>query len=172
MAGLDAPLVAIVGPTASGKSRLALGLALETGAEIVSCDSLQVYRGLDIGSAKPTREERALVPHHLLDVVEPDEPFSAADYARLARQALAGIRERRLPAIVAGGTGLYLRALLLGLFAGPSRDQALRARLEGLAERFGDERLHRLLRRADPEAAGRIQVRDRVLVFLRVTSDE
>ena len=161
---MAAPLVAIVGPTASGKSALALRLARERFGEIVSCDSLQVYRGFDIGSAKATRDEREAVPHHLLDVADPRETFSAADYARLARAALAGIRQRgRLP-IVAGGTGLYLRALLEGLFEGPSRDDALRERLARLANRFGDARLHRLLARVDPEAAARIPPRDRVRV--------
>jgi tRNA dimethylallyltransferase len=159
-----APLVAIVGPTASGKSALALRLARQRSGEIVSCDSLQVYRGLDVGSAKATPAERAEVEHHLLDVADPGEVFSAADYARLARAALQGVRGRgRLP-IVAGGTGLYLRALLEGLFEGPPRDEALRRRLEALADRFGDERLHRLLRRVDPVAAHRIRPRDRVRV--------
>jgi tRNA dimethylallyltransferase len=158
------PLVAVVGPTASGKSALALRLAQERSGEVVSCDSLQVYRGLDIGSAKATPAERAAVPHHLIDVADPGEVFSAADYARLARAALEGIRSRgRLP-IVVGGTGLYLRALLHGLFAGPSRDAGLRRRLEGLAERFGAERFHRVLARVDPEAAARIAPRDRVRV--------
>jgi tRNA dimethylallyltransferase len=157
-------LIAIVGPTASGKSALGLRLARETGGEIVSCDSLQVYRGLDVGSAKPTREEQAAAPHHLIDVVDPDEGFTAAEYARRARQALSEIRGRgRLPLVV-GGSGLYLRALLSGLFEGPSRDEALRRRLESLAERFGDARLHRLLRRVDPEAAARLEPRDRVRV--------
>ena len=161
---MAAPLVAIVGPTASGKSALALRLARERSGEIVSCDSLQVYRGLDVGSAKATSAERAEVPHHLLDVADPGEVFSAADYARLARAALDGVRGRgRLP-IVAGGTGLYLRALLVGLFEGPPRDEALRRRLEALGDRFGDERLHRLLGRVDPAAAGRIGPRDRVRV--------
>jgi tRNA dimethylallyltransferase len=160
----EAPLVAIVGPTASGKSALALRLARARSGEIVSCDSLQVYRGLDIGSAKPTAEERAAVPHHLVDVVDPGEAFSAASYARLARAALGEIVARgRLP-IVAGGTGLYLHALLQGLFEGPSRDEGLRRRLEGLAERHGDARLHRLLARVDPEAAARTRPRDRVRV--------
>lgn len=158
------PLVAIVGPTASGKSDLALRVAARCAGEIVSCDSLQVYRGLDIGSAKATPEERARVPHHLVDVVEPDEPFSAAEYARLGRAALDEIRSRASLPVVAGGTGLYLRALLHGLFEGPSRDEAVRSRLEGLAERYGDARLHRLLARVDPEAAARIRPRDRVRV--------
>ncbi|HSD29879.1 MAG TPA: tRNA (adenosine(37)-N6)-dimethylallyltransferase MiaA [Vicinamibacteria bacterium] len=165
MAPPAAPLVAVVGPTASGKSALALRLARAHAGEIVSCDSLQVYRGLDIGSAKATPEERAGVRHHLVDVADPDEPFSAAAYARLARAALVDIAARGRLAIVAGGTGLYLRALLQGLFVGPSRDEALRRRLEGLAERFGEARLHRLLARVDPEAAGRIRPRDRVRVI-------
>ncbi len=161
---MAARLIAIVGPTASGKSALALDLALRHGGEIVSCDSLQVFRGLDVGSAKPTPEERARVPHHLLDVVDPDHGFSAADYARLAREAVAAIAQRgRLP-VVAGGSGLYLRALLHGLFDGPSRDPALRERLEGMAARHGDARLFRLLTRRDPEAALRIEPRDRVRV--------
>jgi tRNA dimethylallyltransferase len=161
---LAPPLVAVVGPTASGKSALGLRLALERGGEIVSCDSLQVYRGLDVGSAKATPAERALVPHHLLDVASPGEVFSAADYARLARAAVRDASGRgRLPLVV-GGTGLYLRALLEGLFEGPPRDGALRARLERLAERFGDARLHRLLARVDPAAAARIAPRDRVRV--------
>jgi tRNA dimethylallyltransferase len=158
------PLIGVVGPTASGKSALALRLARERGGEIVSCDSLQVYRGLDVGSAKPTPEERRLVPHHLIDVVSPDEAFSAAEYAVRAREAVSAIASRgRLP-LVAGGSGLYLRALLHGLFAGPARDEDLRRRLEGLADRFGDARLHRLLARGDPETAGRLPPRDRVRV--------
>jgi tRNA dimethylallyltransferase len=158
------PLIAIVGPTASGKSALALRIARARGGEIVSCDSLQVYRGLDIGSAKATAVERLEVRHHLLDVADPDQTFSAAEYARQGRCALAGIVARgRLP-VVAGGSGLYLRALLHGLFEGPSRDARLRQRLEGLAERFGDARLHRLLAHVDPGAARRIPARDRVRI--------
>jgi tRNA dimethylallyltransferase len=164
LAAPPSPLIAIVGPTASGKTALALRLAERHGGEIVSCDSLSVYRGLDVGSAKPLAEERARVPHHLLDVVAPDADFSAAEYARLARAALRGITARgRLP-IVAGGTGLYLKALLQGLFEGPSRDPDLRRRLEGIGARFGDARLHRLLVRVDAAAAARIPVRDRVRV--------
>lgn len=161
---MAAPLIAIVGPTASGKSALALRLARERDGEIVSCDSQQVYRGLDIGTAKATKHERAQVPHHLLDVVDPDETFSAADYARRARVALADITARGLLPIVAGGTGLYLRALLEGLFDGPSRDDETRRRLEALAHRFGDPRLHRLLAHLDPAAGRRIEPRDRVRI--------
>jgi tRNA dimethylallyltransferase len=157
-------VVALVGPTASGKSALALAVAREHGGEIVSCDSLQVYRGLDIGSAKATAAERREVRHHLLDVVDPDQDFSAADYARLARAAITDILGRgRLP-IVAGGTGLYLRALRRGLFAGPSRDPDFRSRLERVAQRRGDAVLHRLLARVDPDSAARIEVRDRLRV--------
>jgi tRNA dimethylallyltransferase len=158
-------LIAVVGPTASGKSDLALRLAREHAGEIVSCDSLQVYRGLDIGSAKPTAEERRQVPHHLVDVVAPDEAFSAADYGRLGRKALAEIAERDRLAVVAGGAGLYLRALLQGLFEGPSRDEAFRSRLERLADHYGDVRLHRVLARVDPKSASRIEARDRVRVI-------
>lgn len=161
---MAAPLIAVLGPTAAGKSALALELARAHGGEIVSCDSLQVYRGLDVGSAKPTPAERRLVPHHLLDVADPGQDFSAAEYAQRARAAVRDVAARgRLP-IVVGGTGLYLRALLLGLFEGPSRDLALRRRFEALAGRHGDARLHRLLRRVDPEAAARIPAPDRVRV--------
>jgi tRNA dimethylallyltransferase len=157
-------LIAIAGPTASGKSALALRLARARNGEIVSCDSLQVYRGLDVGSAKPSAADRAAVPHHLIDVVDPDQDFSAADYGRLARAAIADIHARGRVPIVAGGTGLYLRALLHGLFEGPGRDEPLRRRLEAIADRHGNERLHRILARVDPESAGRIEPGDRVRV--------
>ncbi len=158
------PLVAIVGPTAAGKSELALQLALDKSGEIVSCDSLQTYRGLDVGSAKPTRDERARVPHHLIDVVAPDGDFSAAEFAALAREALAGIAGRGRLSIVVGGSGLYFRALMRGLFDGPRRDEALRRRLEAIALRFGDVRLHRLLRRVDAPTAARVPAADRLRV--------
>jgi tRNA dimethylallyltransferase len=165
MASVASPfLIALVGPTASGKSALALRLAVAHGGEIVSCDSLQVYRGFDIGSAKPTAEERRQVPHHLVDVADPPDAFSAADYARLGREALASIRQRGHQPLVVGGTGLYLRALLRGLFAGPSRDEALRARLEAMAARYGERRLHRWLASVDPASAARIEPADRVRV--------
>jgi tRNA dimethylallyltransferase len=165
---VEPPLVAIVGPSAAGKSALGLRLALFRSGEIVSCDSLQVYRGLDIGSAKATAEERALVPHHLIDVVEPGAAFSAAEYAQKARVACGEIAARgRLP-IVVGGTGLYLRALLHGLFEGPSRDEDFRRRLEALAERRGRERVHHLLQRVDPDSARRIDPADLVRVIRAV----
>ncbi len=142
-----------------------MALAQAHGGEIVSCDSLSVYRGLDIGSAKPTLADRRAVRHHLVDVVDPDEDFSAADYSRLARRAVSEIAARGGLPVVVGGTGLYLRALMAGLFEGPSRDPDLRGRLEGIAERRGVSRLHALLSRLDPEAAERIHARDVVRVI-------
>ncbi len=164
MASPPPRLIAIVGPTASGKSAAALALAEEESGEIVSCDSLSVYRGLDIGSAKPGPEERARVRHHGLDLVDVDEEFSAAAWLAMARAAIQDIETRGRLAIVAGGTGLYLRALTHGLFEGPSRDEALRRRLEGLAARHGRARVHRLLRAVDPEAAARLAPGDLVRV--------
>ena len=158
--GGDTPLIVLVGATGSGKTSLAVRLAEEFRGEVVSCDSVAVYREMEIGTAKPTAEERALVPHHLLDVVRPDEPFTAGDWSRLAREALAGIAGRgRLP-IITGGTGLYLRALLDGLFPAPPVDAGLRARLRDLARRRGPKALHRLLGRLDPRAASVIHPND------------
>jgi len=158
-------LIAVVGPTASGKSALAMRIAAEFPAEIVSCDSLQVYRGLDIGSAKPSAAERRAVRHHLIDVVDPDQGFSAASWAARARAAVEGIADRRRLPLIVGGTGLYLRALLQGLFEGPSRNATLRRRFDAMADRYGDRRVHRLLARVDPEAAARTAPRDRVRVI-------
>jgi tRNA dimethylallyltransferase len=155
-----APLIAIVGPTAAGKSALALVLAESLDGEIVNYDSVQVYRGFDIGSGKLAPQERRGVPHHLLDGLEPEQPFTAGDYRREAMRALAGIRERARVPIFVGGTGLYLRAVFMGLFDGPPRSEGLRGRLRALAERRGREFLHRLLDRLDPEAAAQIQPRD------------
>ena len=154
------PIITIVGPTASGKSDLALSIAEAFHGEIVNYDSVQIFRHMDIGTAKPTPEERQRVPHHMIDIREPEEEFNAGDYQREARAVLEDLRQRnRLPVLV-GGTGLYLRALTDGLFAGPKRSVHLRNRLELLAERHGREYLHRLLQRLDPIAAGRIMVRD------------
>ena len=129
-------LLVILGPTASGKSALAIELARRFAGEIVSCDSVAVYRYFEIGTAKPTREERASIPHHLLDVAEPDEAFTAGEYSRRARAVINEIAQRGKLPIVVGGTGLYLRALLEGLFPGPQRSEELRERLrERAAER-------------------------------------
>ena len=150
------PLVVIAGPTASGKTALALALAEKFGGEIVSCDSVAVYREMEIGTAKPTHEERARVPHHCLDLYNPDETCTAGDYARHAREALAGIAERGRVAILTGGTGLYLRALVDGLFAGPPRSEGLREKLR--ARESGH--LHKILRRLDAGAAAKIHAND------------
>jgi tRNA dimethylallyltransferase len=154
------PLIVVAGPTASGKTALAMALAEELGGEIVSCDSVAVYRLMDVGSAKPTTEERARVPHHGLDLYWPDEACTAGDYARHARAAITGIRERGRVPIVAGGTGLYLRALLQGLAPAPQRDEALRARLRTRAQERGSAWLHRVLQRMDPKAAALIHAND------------
>ena len=154
-------LVAIVGPTATGKSTLGIALARRFGGEVVSCDSTAVYRGFDIGTDKVPLAERQGVPHHLIDVAHPLEEYSAARYARDASAVIRAITARgRLPILV-GGTGLYYRALTRGFFPGPARDEALRARLERIADRRGDERLHVFLRRVDPASAERISSADR-----------
>jgi tRNA dimethylallyltransferase len=159
-AASDPLLVVILGPTASGKSALAISLAERFSGEIVSCDSVAVYRNFEIGTAKPSREDRARIPHHLIDVAEPDEPFTAGEYARQARAALNGISQRgRLP-IVVGGTGLYLRALLEGLFPGPQRSDELRERLRARATERGSAYLHCLLQRLDPASAAAIHPND------------
>ena len=161
------PLVVILlGPTGSGKTALSLELAERFGGEIVSCDSVAVYRGMELGTAKPTKEERARVPHHLIDVAEPDEPFTAGEYSRRARAALRDIAARgRLP-IVTGGTGLYLRAMTEGLFAGPGRQESLRARLRSEAQKHGSAAwLHRLLRKLDAATAERIHANDTAKVI-------
>lgn len=154
------PLVAIVGPTAAGKSALAVAVAASLNGEIINYDSVQLYRGFDIGSGKLASQERQGIPHHLLDCLEAQDEFTAGDYRREALRVLAEVKERgKLPVFV-GGTGLYLRALFMGLFDGPARSEELRSRLRALVERRGREFLHRLLERLDPAAAARIQPRD------------
>lgn len=153
-------VVIVLGPTASGKSSLSMALAREFAGEIVSCDSVAVYRGFEIGAAKPSAAERSEIAHHLIDVAWPEEPYSAGDYARAARAAIASIAGRGKLPIVSGGTGLYLRALLTGLFAGPQRSEGLRRRLRERAERRGRPWVHRVLARLDPVSAARIHAND------------
>jgi tRNA dimethylallyltransferase len=153
-------VVLLLGPTGSGKTALSLALAEYFDGEIVSCDSVAVYRGMDLGTAKPIPEERARIPHHLIDVADPDEPFTAGEYSRRARAALREIAGRGKLPIVTGGTGLYLRALTEGLFAGPARQEDLRQRLRRSTELHGSAWLHRLLSRLDPEMATRIHAND------------
>ncbi len=156
----DPLLVAIVGPTGSGKTALSLALAERCGGEIVNCDSVALYRGLEIGAAKPSPAERARVLHHLLDVVDLSQTMTAGEYARRARAALEGIRPRGHLPIVVGGTGLYLRALLEGLFPGPQRSEQLRRRLRERQRSRGSPYLHRVLRRLDAAVAARIHPND------------
>jgi tRNA dimethylallyltransferase len=164
-------LVVILGPTGSGKTALSMALGQRFNGEIVSCDSVAVYCGLEIGSAKPSAAQRQLVPHHLLDVVAADAFYTAGDYARAARGAIAAIAGRgRLP-IVTGGTGLYLRALQQGLFPGPQRSSELRERLLRRAEARGPASLYRILKRLDPASAARIHPNDlsKVMRAIEVT---
>jgi tRNA dimethylallyltransferase len=159
--GASAALVAIVGPTASGKSALGVWLAQRFGGEVLACDSTQVYRGFDVGTGKPTADERGSVPHHLLDLVEPSAVFTAGEYRNRAIAVLQDLRHRsRLPVFTVG-TGLYLRALLEGLSDAPARSEELRARLQSLAESHNLQYLYRLLWRLDAAAAARIGPRDR-----------
>ncbi|HEY1577518.1 MAG TPA: tRNA (adenosine(37)-N6)-dimethylallyltransferase MiaA [Terracidiphilus sp.] len=152
--------VILLGPTGSGKTALSLALAERFNGEIVSCDSVAVYRGMDLGTAKPIVEERARIPHHLIDVADPDDPFTAGEYSRRARAAMREISGRCKLPIVTGGTGLYLRALTEGLFAGPARHEELRTRLRRSTDRRGSGWLHRVLTRLDPPSASRIHAND------------
>jgi len=155
-------LVAVVGPTATGKTALGVALAEAIGGEIVSCDSTAVYRGIDIGTDKPSADEQRGIPHHLIDVVDPTQTYSAARYATEAAATIRAIRARGHWPILVGGTGFYYRALVRGLFPGPARNDELRARLTRVATRRGVERLHRWLARVDPDSARRIQPRDQM----------
>jgi tRNA dimethylallyltransferase len=169
-------LVVIIGPTGAGKTRLAMRLAEHVGGEVVSADSQQVYAGMDIGTGKVTREDRMRVPHHVIDVVRPDEDMTAQRFVELADEAIAEVTARGKPVIVCGGTGLYVRALLLGLFAGPPASPELRAELTELARRDGTAALYAELQRVDPAAAAKIDKNDqkrmiRALEVFRLTRE-
>jgi tRNA dimethylallyltransferase len=154
------PIVAVVGPTASGKSALGIELALRTGGEIINCDSVQVYQGIEIATAKVSLAERRGVSHHLLDFVPPESNYTAGDWARDAARKIAEIEARGAPALLVGGTGFYLRALRQPFFPGPPTDETLRQRLTRLRERRGMEHLHRMLSRVDQLSAAKLYVRD------------
>ncbi|MDB4963412.1 MAG: tRNA delta(2)-isopentenylpyrophosphate transferase [Myxococcales bacterium] len=169
-------LVVIVGPTGAGKTRLSLDLATRTGGEVISADSQQVYLGMDIGTGKASAEERRHVPHHLLDVVRPDEEMTAARFIELADRAIADVAARSKPVIVCGGTGLYVRALLLGLFDGPPASPELRAELTEIVARDGTAALHAQLAVIDPTAAAKIDPHDakriiRAIEVFRLTGE-
>ncbi len=156
----DPLLIVVLGPTASGKTALSVALAERFHGEVVNCDSVAMYREFEIGTAKPSPAERARAPHHLLDFVAPTSYITAGAYARLARQTLTEIKSRGHLPIVVGGTGLYLRALLDGLFPGPQRSEELRERLRQRVEQNAPDYLHRVLRRLDPDAAAKIHAND------------
>ena len=161
---MECPLIVIAGPTGAGKTALAIDMAAALGGEIVNCDSLQLYRGFDVGTAKTPVADRRNIPHHLIDVLDPSDGYSSGEYARLARQAVAEISSRGCLPIVVGGSGFYLRALLEGLPELPSRDAGIRAGLNA-RENQRPGSLHRLLQRLEPKAAGRIHARDRQKVI-------
>jgi tRNA dimethylallyltransferase len=155
-----AKVLAVLGPTASGKSALGLALAGRYGGEVINCDSTAVYRGFDIGTDKLPVDARGGIAHHLIDIADPTEVYTAARFASDAARAIREVHGRGHLPILIGGTGFYYRALTRGLFPGPAADEALRARLNRVADRRGVERLHRMLQRADPESAARIMPRD------------
>ena len=154
-------VLAVLGPTASGKSALGLALAERYGGEVINCDSTAVYRGFDIGTDKLPLDARRGIPHHLIDIADPIEVYTAAQFARDAARVIREIHARGHLPILIGGTGFYYRALTRGLFPGPGADEALRSRMNRVADRRGVERLHRMLQRVDPESAARIMPRDR-----------
>ena len=154
------PVIAVIGPTASGKSALGIELALRFGGEIINCDSVQVYRGIEIATAKVPLGERRGVPHHLIDFVPPDVNYTAGEWAREAAARIEEIEARRRIALIVGGTGLYLRALRQPFFSGPPTDEPLRRRLTAIRERRGPIWLHKILRRLDPQTAAKLQARD------------
>ena len=158
-------IIAVSGPTASGKTALGVELALRLDGEVVNFDSVQIYRGIEIATAKPTLEERRGVPHHLIDYVDPNVNYTAADWARDAAEKIAEIEARGKVAILVGGTGFYLRTLMRPLFDGPSTDAVIRDRLRAIREKRGPEFLHRLLTKIDPNSAAKLFPRDYVRVM-------
>ncbi len=156
----ESPGVVILGPTASGKSRLAISLALRFNGEIVNCDAFQVYRGMDIGTAKVQQSDRLRVRHHMMDLQDPGRDFSAGEYQRQARDVIRDISVRGYLPFVVGGTGFYLRVLIDGLFEGPARSEELRARMRKIIHKKGPQVLHRALQRVDPDCAARIAPMD------------
>jgi len=158
-------LIVIVGPTAIGKTELAIGLARAWDGEIISADSMQVYRFMDIGTAKPTAEERLLVPHHLIDIVNPDEQFNAAMFIGMAQRIIRELHNQRKPVFVVGGTGLYIKALLGGLFQGPDADEGLRKSYRQELKQFGKEYLYKKLKEKDEQAAAQIEKNDVVRII-------
>jgi tRNA dimethylallyltransferase len=159
------PIYAISGPTASGKTALAVELALEVGGEVVNFDSVQIYKGIQIATAKPTEDDKRGVPHHLIDYVEPTVNYTAADWARDAAGKIVEIEARGNVPVLVGGTGFYLRTLRQPLFDSPRTDECLRERLRGIQKRHGPEHLHKVLTKVDPEAADNLQQRDYVRVI-------
>ena len=155
------PLVAILGPTATGKSALGIAIAQRFDGQIINCDSTAVYRGFDIGTDKPPMDARGGIPHHLIDIADPTDEYTAAQYGRDAAAVVRDLHARGKLPILVGGTGFYYRALTRGLFPGPGKDADLLARLERIAQKKGVEALHRLVARVDPDSALRIQPRDR-----------
>ena len=154
------PLIAILGPTATGKSALGIAIAERFNGEIINCDSTAVYRGFDIGTDKVPLDERRGIPHHLIDIADPTDEYTAAQFSRDAAAVIADLHAKGKLPILVGGTGFYYRALTRGLFPGPGKDAELRTRLEAIAGRKGVETLHRMVSRVDPESGARIQRRD------------
>ena len=152
--------ILILGVTASGKGRLAFELAKSSGAEIISIDSMKVYRWMDIGTAKPPKEARDQIPYHIIDVIEPSDPFSVARFLELAQAAIDDIKRRNKPVVAVGGTALYIKALLYGLFEGPGADEQIRAELKSQMQAEGLQSLYEQLQKIDPDAAGRISSND------------
>lgn len=165
MASKSNLIVAIAGPTASGKTALAVELALRTGGEVVNFDSVQIYKGIQIATAKPTAEEKRSVPHHLIDYVDPNVNYTAADWARDAAEKIREVESRGKRPILVGGTGFYLRTLRQPLFDSPKTDENLRERLREIQRRRGSEHLHAVLQRVDKEAAAKLEARDYVRVI-------